>query len=139
MDRAHPRNDPRASSDQARTERDRAAATRHPSIERVAITARPSVVVLLAIVALWQAISWWRTDGYRIADTVEFMEHAAGFVHGQAPVDAAVIRPFGFALLLTPFFVVADWLGIGEPRAIAWSICVLQMALALGLCTVVVR
>ena len=48
-------------------------------------------------------------------------------------------RPFRYALLLTPCFAVADWFGIAEPRAIAWSICVLQMLLALGLCAVVVR
>src|SRR5437867_10667362 len=89
----------------------------------------PAVRLLLACVLALQLFSWWTTDGYQIADSVEFMERARIFCRGEQMVDAGAIRPFGFSSLLVPFFVVADWLGLLDQRPVVWGICLLQMLL----------
>jgi hypothetical protein len=99
----------------------------------------PRVLALLGFVLLLQLWSWRATEGYQIADSVEFMERARSFERGQAMVDSVAIRPFGFSSALVPFFALADWIGLPDQRAVAWSICLFQMALGLGLVLVAVR
>jgi hypothetical protein len=88
---------------------------------------------LLAFTFVMQLFVWARISGYSVADAVEFMERAQILVHAERTVDEGVIRPFGFSSVLLPFFVVADWLGVQDPRSIAWCISLLQIALALCL------
>lgn len=99
----------------------------------------PRVLALLGLVLLLQLWSWRATEGYQIADSVEFMERARSFERGQAMIDSVAIRPFGFSSALVPFFALADWIGLPDQRAVAWSICIFQMALGLALVLVAVR
>src|SRR5882672_4137813 len=99
----------------------------------------PRVLALLGLVLLLQLGAWRATEGYQIADSVEFMERARSFERGQAMIDSHAIRPFGFSSVLVPFFALADWIGLPDQRAVAWSICILQMVLGLGLVVVSVR
>lgn len=99
----------------------------------------PGLCVLLALVAVLELCAYLWSEGYPIADAVEYMERARSLVSGQQIVDAGAIRPFGFSLVIAPFFVLAQWLGLSDPRPVLWAICVLQMLLALGLVWTVVR
>ncbi len=76
-----------------------------------------------------QLFAWSRIEGYQIADSVEYMEIARSFVHGEERVDAGAMRPFGFSGVLVPFFAVADWMQLRDPRAVVWSITVMEIAL----------
>jgi hypothetical protein len=92
-----------------------------------------SVRALLAFTFVLQLLVWSRLRGYSVADSVEFMERAQILVHAEPTVDEGVIRPFGFSSVLLPFFVVADWLGVQDARAVGFCIKLLQIGLALGL------
>lgn len=94
----------------------------------------PAVLALLVLVLALQLATWRALDGYQIADSVEYLERARTLVRGESMVDANTIRPIGFSALLVPFFVLGEWLGIPDPRAIVWSTYLLQIAL--GLCLV---
>ena len=94
----------------------------------------PALLALLALVLVLQLATWRALDGYQIADSVEYLERARTLVRGESMVDANTIRPIGFSALLVPFFVVAEWFGCPDPRAIVWSTYLLQIAL--GLCLV---
>lgn len=94
----------------------------------------PALLVLLALVLALQLATWRALDGYQIADSVEYLERARTLVRGESMVDANTIRPIGFSALLVPFFVIGEWLGLPDPRAIVWSTYLLQIAL--GLCLV---
>src|SRR5260221_1798997 len=108
-----------------------------PSVSRA--LRDPRVIAMLGSLRLLQLWSWRATEGYPIADSVEFMERARSFERGQAMIDSHAIRPFGFSSVLVPFFAVADWIGLPDQRAVAWSICVLQLVLGLVLVLVAVR
>jgi 4-amino-4-deoxy-L-arabinose transferase-like glycosyltransferase len=97
------------------------------------------VRALLLFTCVLQLLVWSRIRGYSIADSVEFMERAQTLVHSERTIDEGVIRPFGFSSVLLPFFVVADWFGIVDPRPIAWCVSLLQMGLALCLVFVSAR
>jgi hypothetical protein len=99
----------------------------------------PAVLLLLALVLILELASWRATEGYQLADSVEFMERARSLERGQAMIDSVAIRPFGFSSLLVPFFALADWIGLPDQRAVAWAIVLLQMALGLGLVAVAMR
>lgn len=92
----------------------------------------PAVVLLLLLVFALQLGSWNATEGYQIADSVEFMERARNFVRTESMVDSTAIRPFGFSTVLVPFFFVADRIGLTDQRQVVWAITVLQMLLGLG-------
>lgn len=94
----------------------------------------PALLALLALVLVLQLATWRALDGYQIADSVEYLERARTLVRGEPMIDAGAIRPIGFSALLVPFFVVGEWLGLPDPRAIVWSTYLLQIAL--GLCLV---
>ena len=94
--------------------------------------------LLLFVLAL-QLWCWHGTEGYQLADSVEFMERARSFVRGEAMVDATAIRPFGFSTVLVPFFYLADLVGLEDPRRIVWAITVLQILLGLGVVCSAVR
>ncbi len=93
---------------------------------------RALVVFTLAL----QFFAWWRVSGYQIADSVEFMEIAQSIVRGEERVEAGLNRPFGFAFALTPFFALADWIGMRDLRAVVW--CVTLVEILLGCVLVVV-
>lgn len=93
--------------------------------------ADPGLLVVLALTLLLQCVAWAALDGYQIADSVEFLERARSLVRGEAMVDSVSIRPVGFSALLVPLFVVGDWLGLADQRALAWCSYLLQIALGL--------
>jgi len=97
------------------------------------------VWVLLAFVLLLELIAWQRSEGYPIADSVEFMERARMLVRGEPVVDSTQIRPTGFSLLIAPIFLLADWIGLGDPRPVLWTICLAQVFCGLALVFVCVR
>jgi hypothetical protein len=99
----------------------------------------PLVLLVLAIVLLLEFGAWRATEGYRLADSVEFMERARALERGEAMVDSVAIRPFGFSTLLVPFFALSSWIGLPEGRAVAWAISLLQVGLGLGLAAVAIR
>jgi hypothetical protein len=99
----------------------------------------PAVIALLALTLVLELLAWRGTEGYQLADSVEFMERARALAHGQAMVDSVAIRPFGFSALLVPFFALASWIGLPEGRAIVWAICALQIGLGMGLTLVAIR
>jgi len=84
-------------------------------------------LVLFTLAA--QLFAWSRIEGYQIADSVEYMEIARSFVRGEERVDTGAMRPFGFSGVLVPFFAIADWMQLRDPRAVVWSITVMEIAL----------
>lgn len=101
--------------------------------------ADPSVRVLLALVVVLQAISWWILEGYQLADSVEYMERAQALVRSEQVIDSRQVRSFGFSGLLVPFFFLADLVGIEDFRPVVWVLRCFQMALGLGLVLVAAR
>ncbi|MFN0008842.1 MAG: hypothetical protein ACKVXR_13150, partial [Planctomycetota bacterium] len=100
----------------------------------------PAVRCLLLLVLALQLWTWRGTEGYQLADSVEFMERARNFVLGHEMLDSTAIRPFGFSTLLVPFFYVTErLLGAAAGREIVWAITLLQMALGLGVTYSTVR
>lgn len=99
----------------------------------------PWVWCLLAAVAALLASSWWRQEGYQIADSVEYLERARGIAYGEQLIDSVAIRAFGFSGLLVPIFWVYDWLGIDGPVRIMQAAQLLQVCLTLALVLAVVR
>ncbi|MBK7641484.1 MAG: hypothetical protein IPJ19_00300 [Planctomycetes bacterium] len=97
------------------------------------------VWILLAFVLLLELVAWHYAEGYPIADSVEFMERARGFVRGERILDSGQIRPFGFSLVLAPVFLLADWIGVLDPRPVLWAISLVQVACGLLLVYVCVR
>lgn len=104
-----------------------------------AVLRHPLAILLLACVLCFEFAAWRSTEGYQLADSVEFMERARSLERGQAMVDSLAIRPFGFSTVLLPFFAVADWLGLPDQRAVAWTISLFQIALGLALVAVAMR
>ena len=99
-----------------------------------------AVRTLLLLVLALQLWAWHGTEGYQLADSVEFMERARNFVLGREMLDSTAIRPFGFSTLLVPFFYVTEGLlGFTAGREIVWAITILQMALGLGVVYSTVR
>jgi len=86
--------------------------------------------VLLVVLGL-QVLSWSTLDGYQLADSVEYMEHAQAFVRGQEVIDSHAIRAFGFSALLTPVFAAADLLGVEDFRPVVHVLRALQVLLGL--------
>ena len=66
----------------------------------------PTVRFLLLLVLWLQLWTWNGTEGYQLADSVEFMERARTFVHARDGRLTA-IRPFGFSTVLVPFYPTA--------------------------------
>ena len=104
-----------------------------------ALLSDPAVLTVLGLALLLELLAWRWTEGYQLADSVEFMERARALERGQAMVDSVAIRPFGFSALLVPFFALASWIGLPEGRAVVWAICVLQIGLGIGLTLVAIR
>jgi len=99
----------------------------------------PLVVAVLLVVLAVELGCWRATEGYQLADSVEFMERARSLARGQAMVDSVAIRPFGFSTVLVPFFALADWIGLPDQRPVAWAISLLQIGLGVGLVAVAMR
>ena len=97
------------------------------------------VLLLLVFVLLLELVAWHYAEGYPIADSVEYMERARTFVRGERIIDSGQIRPFGFSLLIAPIYLLADWIGILDPRPVLWAICSLQIGCGLLLVYVCVR
>lgn len=95
--------------------------------------------VLLAMVVVLQALSWWILEGYQLADSVEYMERAHGIVRGERLGAAEAIRSFGFSTLLVPFFAVGEWLDLESMAPVVWAVRILQVLLGLALVRVCAR
>ena len=91
----------------------------------------PALLAIGGLTMLLQAISWWILDGYQIADSVEYLEHAQAFARDQEVVDSHVIRSYGFIALLTPLFLLADWVGLEDLKPLVWVARGMQMAFGL--------
>ncbi|MFT4539028.1 MAG: hypothetical protein ACI841_000543 [Planctomycetota bacterium] len=98
-----------------------------------------SSALLLAIVATLGSVSWSILDGYQIADSIEYMEHAQALIHGENVIDASTIRSKAFAALLTPIFLVADWLDIQDYKPVVAFVRLLLLCLGLVLVHMVRR
>ncbi len=97
------------------------------------------VWLLLGCALILTLLAWHLSEGYPIADSVEYMERARTLVRGERIIDAGAIRPFGFSLLLTPVYLLADWIGLLDPRPVLWAICLVQILLSLLLVYACVR
>jgi hypothetical protein len=97
------------------------------------------VLALLVFVLLLELVAWRYSEGYPVADSVEFMERAGTFVRGERIIDSGQIRPFGFSLLIAPIYLLGDWIGLVDPRPVLWTICLFQIACGLLLVYVYVR
>jgi len=95
-------------------------------------------LVLFAVVCL-QALSWWILEGYQLADSIEYMERAQGFVRGMEIVDSTTIRSFGFSAILAPLFWLADLVGVEDFKPIVSIVRCLQMVLGLLLIRICMR
>ena len=90
-------------------------------------------LLLLVLVATLGAISWSILDGYQIADSIEYMEHAQALIHGEDVVDASTIRSKAFSALLTPIFWSAEALGVANYRPVVSLVRLLLLLLGLVL------
>lgn len=99
----------------------------------------PGLALVLAATLLLSLAVWWRVDGYALADSIEYLEHAQALVRGERVVDSKDIRGVGFALVLAPPFLVADWLGLQDLRWIVPCTRMLQILFTLLLVGAVAR
>jgi 4-amino-4-deoxy-L-arabinose transferase-like glycosyltransferase len=110
------------------------------SSDRSELSSRdPRLLLLLGLTAVLLVISWWREEGYQIADSVEYLERAHGIVLGHQLIDSQAIRSFGFSGLLVPLFALAKWFGLQDLVHVAHAAQVLQVLLALALVVVTAR
>lgn len=86
------------------------------------------ILGVAAALAIW---TWARVDGYALADSIEYLEHAQALVRGERVLDSSDIRGVGFALVLAPPFLVAEWLGIEDLRWVMPFARLLQLAFTL--------
>ncbi len=93
----------------------------------------PWLRLVLCMALLLQALSWWRLEGYQLADSVEYLERAQAFVRGEEVLDSTSIRSFAFSALLAPFFAIADWVGADNYRPVVSLARLLQMGFGLAL------
>ncbi len=97
------------------------------------------VRLLLALAIVLMGISWWRLDGYQLADSVEYMERAVGMVEGRELLDSQSIRSFGYSGLFLPVFGAARLLGLEDWRVLPLTVRLIQIGLSLGLVLATVR
>ncbi len=97
------------------------------------------LLALLLTVAVLAGFSWHILEGYQLADSVEYMERAQAFVRGDEVVDSEAIRSFGFIALLTPFFGLAELVGLEDLRPLVWCVRALQIILGMALVRISVR
>ena len=90
---------------------------------------------LLLFAAALQVFAWSLSNGYQLADSVEFMDRAHAVANGVELDATGAVRGFGFSTLLLPFFAIAKWLDVENMRMVVNAVRVLQMALGLGLVT----
>lgn len=94
---------------------------------------------VLAIAAGLLAWSWWRLEGYQIADAVEYLERAYNLVRGDELIDSQAIRAFGFSGLLIPLFAVAELCGLDDMVWVVHAARLFQILLSLALVATTVR
>jgi len=112
---------------------------RPAAVERLPNLADPGLRAVLGIAAVLLVWSWWRLEGYQIADAVEYLERAYNLVRGDEMIDSQAIRAFGFSGVLMPFFAVAELFGLGDMVWVVHAARVLQILLALGVVACTVR
>ncbi len=100
--------------------------------ERAMLAVHAAGLALLA----W---SWWRVEGWPLADAVEYMDRARSFVRGEGLGAAHAVRSFAFSLVFVPVFAAAEALGLDDERVAATACRLLQVGLALGLVQAVAR
>lgn len=91
------------------------------------------VKLVLGLGLLLQLFSWWRLFGYQLADSVEYMERAQGFLFGHEVLGPSSVRSFAFSALFLPFFWVADRLGVEDMRPLVFVFRIGNMLLGLAL------
>ncbi len=94
------------------------------------------ILLVAAALAIW---TWVRIDGYALADSIEYLEHAQALVRGERVLDSSDIRGIGFALVLAPPFLIAEWLGLEDLRWILPFARLAQLAFTLLLVVTVAR
>lgn len=94
---------------------------------------------VLGLAVLLLAFSWWRLEGYQLADSVEYMERAQGIVAGERVPSQYAIRSLGYAATLVPFFALAEALDLEDLRPVVACVRLWQIALGLLLVRVVAR
>lgn len=92
--------------------------------------ARDLALILGGTLAL-QLVALGHLDGYRLADSVEYLDRAEQVASGE-PLDPGTIRSFAFSALLMPFFWIADLLGVEDGRSIVAWVRATQIALGLA-------
>lgn len=100
--------------------------------------ARRELALLLAVVGAAQAWTLGRTQGYPLADAVEYMDRAWDVARG-AGLGPESPRSFAFSALLLPFFLAARALELEDLRPVVLAVRLAQMALGLGAVAVTAR
>jgi len=91
----------------------------------------PSFALLALMVVALCLLGWRRLDGYQLADSIEYMEHAQAFARGEEVLDSQNIRPPAFPALLTPFFLLGDLFGLDDYKPVVALIRLLQLTLSM--------
>lgn len=91
----------------------------------------PWTLAVLAVAVACLAFSWRLSEGYQLADSVEYLERARDFVRPEGDVAHRAIRSFAFSACFVPLYVVNDALGLESSSWIVPAARVFVIALAL--------
>ena len=98
----------------------------------------PALLAILAATLVGQLLTWGQIEGYRLADSIEYLERAYEVAEGRA-LDPSTMRSFAFSALLVPLFWIADLLGVEDLRLVVHAARGLQALLGLAAVAVVAR
>jgi hypothetical protein len=98
-----------------------------------------TTLLLLGLTIMLQVFAWSSSNGYQLADSVEFMDRASAVARGERLDTTGAVRGFGFSTFLLPFFHLGEWLESGDMRGVVHAIRGLQMLFGLGLVFSVAR
>ncbi len=110
------------------------SADEHEKLTRLPRLANLDVRLVLALTFALQLYSWWRLDGYQLADSVEYIERAQGYLFGHEVLGPSSVRSFAFSALFLPFYWVTDQLGIEDSRFLVYVFRLGIAFLGLALC-----
>lgn len=80
----------------------------------------PDVLFVLVLTFACQLFSWSRLEGYQLADSVEYIERAQGYLFGHEVLGPSSVRSFAFSALFLPLFWITDQLGIEDSRFLVY-------------------
>lgn len=107
-----------------------------PSSSRLTRAQVGAIAALSLALLCW---SWWRVEGYELADAVEYLERAWAFSRGEPMIDNKSIRAVGFSALLLPLFLIAPWVPSDDLRWVPLAARGFQILWTLGLVLVSAR